>query len=54
MAGSTLPERVAQIYYTYGLFCSSYPVTALTLAVSVVLLCWQVYTVYYYRLIVHK
>ncbi|XP_049885898.1 sterol regulatory element-binding protein cleavage-activating protein [Pectinophora gossypiella] len=39
MAGSTLPERVAQIYYTYGLFCSSYPVVAITLALSVVLLC---------------
>ncbi|CAK1554173.1 unnamed protein product [Leptosia nina] len=39
MTGSTLPERVAQIYYTYGLFCSSYPVTAITLAISVVLLC---------------
>ncbi|XP_013179398.1 PREDICTED: sterol regulatory element-binding protein cleavage-activating protein [Papilio xuthus] len=39
MAGATLPERVAQIYYTYGLFCSSYPVTAITIAISVVLLC---------------
>ncbi|CAH2035548.1 unnamed protein product, partial [Iphiclides podalirius] len=39
MAGLTLPERVAQIYYTYGLFCSSYPVTAITIALSVVLLC---------------
>ncbi|KAL0902641.1 hypothetical protein ABMA27_000465 [Loxostege sticticalis] len=39
MAGSTLPERVAQIYYTYGLFCSSYPVIAIGLALSVVLLC---------------
>ncbi|CAG9781801.1 unnamed protein product [Diatraea saccharalis] len=39
MAGATLPERVAQIYYTYGLFCSSYPIIAITLALSVVLLC---------------
>ncbi|XP_039763259.1 sterol regulatory element-binding protein cleavage-activating protein [Pararge aegeria] len=39
MAGSTLPERVAQIYYTYGLFCSSYPYIAISLALSVVLLC---------------
>ncbi|XP_050683751.1 sterol regulatory element-binding protein cleavage-activating protein-like [Leptidea sinapis] len=39
MTGSTLPERVAQIYYTYGLFCSSHPITAITLALSVVLLC---------------
>ncbi|XP_037299802.1 sterol regulatory element-binding protein cleavage-activating protein [Manduca sexta] len=39
MAGSTLPERVAQIYYTYGLFCSSYPVAAITVAISVVLVC---------------
>ncbi|CAB3256172.1 unnamed protein product [Arctia plantaginis] len=39
MAGSTLPERVAQIYYTYGLICSSYPVTAITLTLSIVLLC---------------
>ncbi|KAM3968582.1 LOW QUALITY PROTEIN: SREBP cleavage activating protein [Aphomia sociella] len=39
MAGSTLPERVAQIYYTYGLFCSSYPFIAISLALSVVLLC---------------
>ncbi|XP_075990761.1 SREBP cleavage activating protein [Anticarsia gemmatalis] len=39
MAGTTLPERVAQIYYTYGLICSSYPVTAVTLTLSIVLLC---------------
>ncbi|KAJ2954548.1 hypothetical protein O0L34_g2832 [Tuta absoluta] len=39
MAGSTLPERTAQIYYTYGLFCSSYPFIAISLALSVVLLC---------------
>ncbi|XP_072931147.1 sterol regulatory element-binding protein cleavage-activating protein [Epargyreus clarus] len=39
MAGSTLPERVAQIYYTYGLFCSSYPVTAISIALSIILLC---------------
>ncbi|XP_059059772.1 sterol regulatory element-binding protein cleavage-activating protein [Achroia grisella] len=39
MAGTTLPERVAQIYYTYGLFCSSYPFIAIALALSVVLLC---------------
>ncbi|CAG4942250.1 unnamed protein product [Colias eurytheme] len=39
MTGSTLPERVAQIYYTYGLFCSSYPITAISLALSIVLLC---------------
>ncbi|XP_038216376.1 sterol regulatory element-binding protein cleavage-activating protein [Zerene cesonia] len=39
MTGPTLPERVAQIYYTYGLFCSSYPITAITLALSIVLLC---------------
>ncbi|XP_053624059.1 sterol regulatory element-binding protein cleavage-activating protein [Plodia interpunctella] len=39
MAGSTLPERVAQLYYTYGLFCSSYPVIPIAVALSVVLLC---------------
>ncbi|CAG9558135.1 unnamed protein product [Danaus chrysippus] len=39
MAGSTLPEKVAQIYYTYGLFCSSYPAVAIALALSVVLFC---------------
>ncbi|CAH4038841.1 unnamed protein product [Pieris brassicae] len=39
MTGSSIPERVAQIYYTYGLFCSSYPVIAITLALSVVLIC---------------
>ncbi|XP_041986621.1 sterol regulatory element-binding protein cleavage-activating protein [Aricia agestis] len=39
MAGNTLPEKVSQIYYTYGLFCSSYPATAVFLSLSVVLLC---------------
>ncbi|XP_046976894.1 sterol regulatory element-binding protein cleavage-activating protein [Vanessa cardui] len=39
MAGTTLPERVAQIYYTYGLFCSSYPFVAITFALSVILVC---------------
>ncbi|KAG7313530.1 hypothetical protein JYU34_000672, partial [Plutella xylostella] len=39
MAGATLPERVAQIYYTYGLFCSSYPFVAVSIALSVVLIC---------------
>lgn len=40
--GGSLPERVAQIYYTYGLFCSSYPVTVISIALTVVLMCWWV------------
>ncbi|XP_073951659.1 SREBP cleavage activating protein [Choristoneura fumiferana] len=39
MAGASLPERVAQIYYTYGLFCSSYPIAVIGFALSIVLLC---------------
>ncbi|XP_063633942.1 sterol regulatory element-binding protein cleavage-activating protein [Cydia splendana] len=39
MAGSTLPERVAQIYYTYGLFCSSNPIAVIGFALSIVLFC---------------
>lgn len=39
MAGSTLPERIAQLYYSYGLLCSSFPYTAIILAISVLLFC---------------
>uniref|UniRef100_A0A1B6CPD3 Sterol regulatory element-binding protein cleavage-activating protein n=1 Tax=Clastoptera arizonana TaxID=38151 RepID=A0A1B6CPD3_9HEMI len=34
-----LPERVAQLYYTHGLFCATHPVTVIFLAFSLVLLC---------------
>ncbi|XP_067004981.2 sterol regulatory element-binding protein cleavage-activating protein isoform X2 [Anabrus simplex] len=35
----TLPERVGQVYYAHGLFCSSHPVLVISLAIAVVLLC---------------
>lgn len=35
----TLPERVGQLYYSHGLFCSSHPVPVIVFAISVVLLC---------------
>lgn len=36
---STLDERVGQIYYAHGLFCTSYPTTVIFLAITVGLLC---------------
>ncbi|GLV41628.1 SREBP cleavage activating protein [Carabus blaptoides fortunei] len=38
-AASTLPEKVAQLYYALGLFCSTYPTTIITIAIAVVLFC---------------
>lgn len=38
----SLPDRVAGLYYAHGLFCSSHPIAVLSLAISVVLLCWLV------------
>lgn len=35
-----LPGRVAQWYYRHGLFLSSYPVCATSIAVVVILLSW--------------
>ncbi|GLH11360.1 F-box/WD repeat-containing protein 7 [Gryllus bimaculatus] len=35
----TLPERVGQLYYSHGLFCSSHPVPVIVFAITVVLLC---------------
>lgn len=35
-----LPSRVAQWYYRHGLFLSSYPTCATSIAVIVVLLSW--------------
>ncbi|XP_076756300.1 SREBP cleavage activating protein [Xylocopa sonorina] len=34
-----LPDRVAGLFYAHGLFCSSHPVTAISLAISIALLC---------------
>ncbi|XP_022907413.1 sterol regulatory element-binding protein cleavage-activating protein [Onthophagus taurus] len=34
-----LQERIGQIFYTYGLFCISYPVFILTFAITIALLC---------------
>lgn len=36
----TVPERVGQLYYAHGLFCSSHPVPVITFAIAIVLLCW--------------
>ncbi|XP_053690026.1 sterol regulatory element-binding protein cleavage-activating protein [Sabethes cyaneus] len=35
----TLPSRVAQIYYRHGLFLSSYPTCATSIAVAVIIFC---------------
>lgn len=35
----TLPERVAHIYYSHGLICSSHPIIVLCSAIAVILLC---------------
>lgn len=37
---SELPSRVAQWYYKHGLFLSSYPTCASSLAIFMVLLSW--------------
>lgn len=36
----SLPERVAQLYYKHGLFCSSYPFSISAFALTIALLCW--------------
>jgi len=36
----TLPARVAQWYYKHGLFLSSYPVCAFSIAVIISAFCW--------------
>ncbi|XP_063979282.1 sterol regulatory element-binding protein cleavage-activating protein [Diachasmimorpha longicaudata] len=35
----SLPDRVAGVYYAHGLFCSSHPIAALSLAITIVILC---------------
>lgn len=35
----SLPDRVAQLYYSNGLFCASHPIIIICVAVSIVLLC---------------
>lgn len=35
-----LPSRVAQWYYKHGLFLSSYPMCATSIAIVVILLSW--------------
>ncbi|XP_055531679.1 sterol regulatory element-binding protein cleavage-activating protein [Wyeomyia smithii] len=37
--GKTLPARVTQIYYRHGLFLSSYPACATSVAVAVIIFC---------------
>lgn len=39
-ANRTIPERVAQYYYSLGLFCSSHPYVIITLASIVVIISW--------------
>ncbi|XP_034230725.1 sterol regulatory element-binding protein cleavage-activating protein isoform X1 [Thrips palmi] len=38
-ASKSLPERVGQLHYAYGLFCASHPVAFLLFASSVVMVC---------------
>lgn len=38
----SLPDRVAGAYYAHGLLLSSHPIAAISLAISVLLLCWLV------------
>ncbi|EAA05048.4 AGAP011336-PA, partial [Anopheles gambiae str. PEST] len=37
--GTTLPSRVSQIYYKHGLFLSSYPTTATSFALAIIIFC---------------
>lgn len=39
MGGTSLPDKVANLYYTYGLFASSHPATVITIAITSVMLC---------------
>lgn len=36
----TLPERVAQFYYSFGLFATTYPAVVISIAITVTLICW--------------
>lgn len=36
----SLPERVAGIYYSHGVWCAAHPVPVLVAAVTTVLLSW--------------
>ena len=37
-----LPDRVAQLYYSHGLFIASHPFAIVIFAVSIILACWCV------------
>ncbi|XP_062712098.1 uncharacterized protein LOC134289728 [Aedes albopictus] len=37
---TTLPSRVSQLYYKHGLFLSSYPTCATSIAIAVIIFCW--------------
>lgn len=39
-ATERIPSRVAQLYYKHGLFLSSYPTCAISLAIVAALFCW--------------
>lgn len=47
----TLPERVGQLYYAYGLFCASHPIGFILFASTFVVLCWLVSLHTFVRLI---
>lgn len=34
-----LPDKVSQLYYSYGLFCASHPIISLTVSTAIVVLC---------------
>lgn len=34
-----LPDKVSQLYYSYGLFCASHPIVALVISTVIVVLC---------------
>lgn len=36
----SLPDKVSQFYYSYGLFCASHPVVSLVISTVIVVLCW--------------
>ncbi|XP_058116606.1 sterol regulatory element-binding protein cleavage-activating protein isoform X2 [Anopheles coustani] len=38
-ASTTLPSRVSQMYYKHGLFLSSYPTTATSIALAIIIFC---------------
>lgn len=39
---SALHEKIGHFYYSHCLFCSTYPITVISVAITVALICWWV------------